>query len=149
MGLLDKLFGRGKAKQPPPEARPRYDANIRGPGHCGVAIGSLEDKDLSAANIAKWQTLTGGEIERFLYDGEVLPVHSTNVATARYFIGEQKLLLEYLDGAAWEYTPIPESMAEAFVQAQSKGAWTWDYLKVRGPGNKGKHRPGINAVQIR
>jgi len=152
MGILDWLGLGGKpggnAGKP---QRKRYGSQERGAGHRGIGVGSTEEgkRDLSAENIAKWSMLTGAEVEGFLYDQELLIVHSTNVASAQYFIDDQKLMLEFLNGSVYIYEPITEEMAMSFVQAQSKGAWVWDNLRVRGEGGDHKTAPGISVKHVK
>ncbi len=141
MALFDKLkslFGKK------PAARP-----LSTKGHRGHAFGSREDPDLSAENRAKWKTLGGQYVEDFVQNGEIMFVHSTNVAAAQYHKDAQKLMIEYLDGSAYLYSPISESMAYTFAEYDSKGGFVWDYLRLRGKGADHRHRPGITAVKIR
>ena len=103
-------------------------------GHRGTAVGSREPakRDLSAENIAKWQLLSGDVVAGFIYDGKVLPVHSTNVTFAQYLHGKEQMIVGFKNGAVYRYSNVSEGEAIEFAQAQSKGLWVWDRLRVRG-----------------
>jgi len=68
----------------------------------------------------------------FVYGGELLFVHSSNVAAAQYFWGEHKMMIEFLNGSAYLYSSVNETEAWTFATAGSKGGWVWDNLRVRG-----------------
>jgi hypothetical protein len=125
MPLFDKLKSLFRGKAP---ARPLSTRGHRGTG--GKALG-------------------GRDVEAFVREGELLVVSSSNVASAVYSLADSKLIIEYLDGSAYAYTPISESQAYTFAEYKSKGSFVWDYLRERGPGADHKHRPGIRAVKVR
>lgn len=129
--LWEKL--RGKPKPQPP---------VILPGHRGIAIGLG-----TTPNTVNRRLVQEGEVADFLYDGQLLIVHSSNVRDAVYNLPGQKLIITYMDGATWEYSPVSEHEALLFAQSQSKGTFVWSFLRVRGKGNKHKHRK--NAVRIR
>ena len=110
-------------------------------GHRGVAIGSNKpgQQDLSAENRAKWRELSKEAAEDFM-NGEILFVHSTNVVAAQYFPDAEKMMIEYKGGAAYMYSNISKREAWIFLQAESKGSFTWTYLRVRGKGNSKKFK---------
>ena len=68
--------------------------------------------------------------------GEWLDVSSSNVASARYDADTQSLIIRYLSGDTWEYSPISEAEALSFATAPSHGRWIWDNVKVRGTRNQ-------------
>mgnify|MGYP001586946432 CR=1 FL=1 len=76
-------------------------------GHRGIAIGSNVEgqRDLSAENIAKWRGLSKEAAEGFM-NGEVIFVHSTNVAAGQYFPDSEKMMLEFNNGSAYLYNNI-------------------------------------------
>lgn len=126
MGAFDNirnLFGKKKPKKPT-----RASRDTLAGGHRGHALGSLASPDLSQENIEKWQQLTEDEVESFVYDNELVFVHSTNVAAAQYFFEDKKLMLEFNDGSAYLYSNISEEDAIYFMKAQSKGRFVWDIL---------------------
>lgn len=91
------------------------------------------------------QLLSADQVENFVYGGEPLPVSSSNVASATYALDEEQLTISYLDGAAWQYSPVTVEEALDFARALSKGTWVWDNLKVRGT----VHQHQKTAVQVR
>lgn len=77
----------------------------------------------SQEEIDAWRTLGVDEVEGFLHNGEMLFVHSSNVAAAQYYPEEQKMMIEFLDGGKYLYSNISEQEALTFAQAPSKGRW--------------------------
>ncbi len=128
--LWQRLFG-GKGKKARGPDPGRGAASM---GHKGIAAGSLKagEQDLTAGNVARWQNLSGGDVEAFVYDEMLLPVHSTNVKTALYRHDREELEIEFLDGDIYLYHDISAALALEFAKAQSKGGWVWDRLRVRG-----------------
>lgn len=104
----------------------------RGIGSRGIAIRSTKNPDLSPENVSKWQTLTGEQVDNFVYNQEPLLTHSSNVAMMQYFIDTNKLMVEFNNGSAYLYSNISETEAFEFAQASSKGSAIWDRLRVRG-----------------
>lgn len=137
MGIFSFL-GRKKPKR----------VEVRTLGHRGIAAGSLKpgEQDLSAENVEKWKMLGADEVADFVYRAQPLFVHSTYMVMGQYFIEEKKFLIEYPDGEIWAYDPVTEEMAIQFAQAQSKGGWVYDHIRVRGKGNIHNHQ--MNAVQV-
>ena len=147
IGKLARKIGSWFKKPPAPPQLPGGTAG-RGSqfgggswGHRGVAIGSNVEgeRDLSAENVAKWKPLSKESAEGFL-NGEVLFVHSTNVAAGQYFPEAEKLMLEFNNGSAYMYSNISINEAWDFLFAMSKGVWCWDVLRVRGKGNAKKFK---------
>jgi len=128
-GALGGAFGRGR--QRPATQLPRRQRVL---GHRGIAARDLRPgkQDLSAENVARWQLLSGDEVERFVYDQAPLVVHSSNVRLVQYFLDAQQLMVEFRRGAAYLYSNVTEQEALALAQAPSKGGFVWDYLRVRG-----------------
>lgn len=126
---------------------PRYG---RRKGRRGLALGSVDTPEkvrqaYDTRESAPGKRIQTSEIEEFLHHGLLVFVNSSNVAAAQYFPGQQALMIEYLDGAAWMYDPIDEPMAEQFMLAPSKGTWVWDHIKVRGT----VHQHQCNARRLR
>lgn len=150
--ILAKIKNRLKR---PPKVKPRPRQRMGDViGHRGIAAGSLEPgkQDFSAENVAKWQTLSGEKVAGFIYDGEILFVHSSNVAALQYHKDESKLMVEFLDGSAYLYWPISESKAIQFVKEMSKGSAVWNHLRVRGhqgKAKKGSYPHKVNYIQIK
>lgn len=74
------------------------------------------------------------EVEAYL-GGEWLPVVSSNVEAIHWIADEEKLEIEFKNGAFYEYANVTEDEARDFATARSPGGWVWDHLRVRGPGN--------------
>ena len=110
------------------------------PGHRGVALG-LGTKP----NEINRRTIESGEISEFVYEGQPLFVHSSNVAMAQYFKESKQIMVEYLDGEAWMFGNFSEQEAIAFAQAQSKGVFVWDVIRIRGT----KHGHKKPATKLR
>ena len=127
-GWLDWLFGRGPKPKGPTPPKPSEMAG----GHRGIAMGSREDPDRSAENIAQWQQTTGDEVERFVLRGEVFPVHSSNVEWFRYVIKQQVLYVGFKGGSEYIYYNVTPQEAIQAAKYQSKGSFVWDYLRKRG-----------------
>ncbi len=90
-----------------------------------------------------------GEVEEFVHEGQLLIVSSSNVAAMQYHKADQTLMVEFLNGSAYLYRPVSESLAYTFAEAGSKGSAVWSYLRVRGPGGDYKSAPGITTTRIR
>jgi hypothetical protein len=141
-------FGGGAGGKPVPPAKAPAQPDPRGVvGHRGIAAGSLApgQQDLSAENLAKWRNLHGDAVAGFVFEGEPLFVHSSNVAMAQYHLAEGKIMIEYLNGEAWLYGSVSASEALDFAKAQSKGGWLWDNVRVRGT----KHDHKKPATQVK
>ena len=82
--------------------------------------------------IAQWKPIESDEATAFVYDNELIFVHSSNVATLQYFLEDKKLIVGYLNGSSYVYSGVTEEEAIRFVKAFSKGAEVWDTLRVRG-----------------
>lgn len=126
MKLVDKISALFRRRNQP---KPRLNV---GQTRRGVAAGDLKKPDLSLENIEKWEDIPPDQGENFIYDQMPLFVHSTNVSMAQYFIDEKKLMLEFKNGSAYLYSNISEHEALQFLQAASKGGWSWDTLRIRG-----------------
>src|SRR5688572_14585474 len=79
------------------------------------------------------------EEETWLLEGDWMACQSSNVDLAKYEWEEGRLWIQYKDGVVWSYA-IPFNLAASFYRAGSKGIWTWDHLRVRGPGNAHRHQ---------
>lgn len=141
MGWLNNIFGRGKPKGPTIRR-----GTQRGPGHSGIAAGNLRKPDLSPENVARWRTLTGEQVDSFVYDQEPLLVHSTNVSMAQYFIDTNQMMVQYKNGESYMYSNVSEQEASIFVNAQSKGTACWDLFRVRGKGNSKLHKKPYRKI---
>lgn len=77
-------------------------------------------------------------VEEFIYNQHILYVTSSTVASAQYFLEEQRLLLEFLPKgggrrtSAYLYSGVNISVALSFAQAASKGEWVWETIRWRG-----------------
>ena len=80
--------------------------------------------------------------------GERLVCSSSNVAAATYYPGRRVMTVEFLNGSAYTYAPVDDSMAASFAAAGSKGSWIWTHFRVRGPGGDAKAAPGITVHRI-
>ena len=154
MGILSKLRDLFRGRPKAPKVDPKERARVR--GHGGVAAGSLKpaadfaetgriESDVSSENIAKWRTLGSDEVYGFVWEGDLLPVHSSNVAAAQYFPEDRKMMVEYLGGSAYLYSSISVDEAIDFAKAQSKGGWIWSVLRVRG--SKTRHRKPFTKIR--
>ena len=150
---INRAFGlRGKPPKPAPTSRVI--------GHRGIAAGDLkerqrraaefyrtgrpEDQPYTAEEIAKWRQLSGDEVEDFVENEQPVFVNSSNVVMVQYFPVVQKLLVEFKKGASYLYSSVSKVEALSFAQAQSKGGWVWDNLRVRG--SKTAHRKPYTRV---
>lgn len=141
MGFMDKLrslFGKkpGKGKPPRTSILPKGEG-----GHRGIAAGDVSERariqqtgqwPYTEEEMEQWKPVPADQVEAFLYHQELMPVHSTNVAAAQYFIEDQKMMIEFENGSAYLYSNITEPEALQFAQAASKGTWVWDHIRVRG-----------------
>jgi hypothetical protein len=138
LGLGDQQPGR---LSPVPLGKSGNKVGPKG-GHRGMAFGRVstaggDQEDVSPANRARWEKLGDSEAANFVYNGEILFCHSSNVQAAQYDIDRRELIVSYLPsgkkpGAIWAYDDVSEDEAISFVNAHSKGSWTWDNLRVRG-----------------
>jgi KTSC domain len=87
------------------------------------------------------------EVDAFLDAGEPLFVQSSTIAMAQYHVADEKLMIEFLSGEAWLYSPVSRALAESFANAPSKGTWLFDHIRVRGEGNQHAHQ--VSAVKLR
>ena len=101
-------------------------------GQLGAAPGDRNKPDYSDENKQKWQPLSPGAVTDFVYNGEVLYFHSTNVAWASYRVDTRELLVGYKKGRVYEYSNVNENEALMLAYAFSKGGFVWDHLRVRG-----------------
>lgn len=129
-GKINQAFGL-RGKSPRPAARNRFT------GHGGVAAGSLRErvtgqKPFSEEEKRRWRTLSSEEVQDFMENSTPLFVNSSNVVMVQYFPEVNKLLVEFKKGKAYLYSNVSFEDALSFAQAQSKGGWVWDHLRVRG-----------------
>lgn len=104
-------------------------------GHRGIAAGSLKKPDLgSYQELLKvgHTTVSPQEAAGFVFEEQPFYVNSSNVVMAVYYSDAKKMLVEYKGGASYLYSSVDEREAISFVQAQSKGGWVWDFLRIRG-----------------
>jgi hypothetical protein len=118
--LLSKLGRMLRLSRPKPPRVPRLGKVV---GHRGIAAGNLKQPNLSEANVAKWQTLDGDQIEGFVYDA-------------------QPLFVQFLNGSAYLYSNVSEQEAIQAAKQPSKGGFVWDSLRVRGT-KKGHKKPYV------
>jgi hypothetical protein len=57
------------------------------------------------------------------------PFTSSNVAAIRYDSEQSLLEVEFLNGARYQYYDVPEQVAQAFEQAESKGVFLAQSIK--------------------
>jgi hypothetical protein len=62
---------------------------------------------------------------------EFAPFTSSNVSTVRYDPEQSLLEVEFLNGGRYQYYDVPEQVALAFEQAESKGAFLAHSIKGR------------------
>lgn len=98
-------------------------------GHRGIALGLGNKPTTKPGNR---NLIPRDEVDEFVNGGYPLFVHSSNVRMAQYFPQDQKMMVEYGEGAAYLYSGVTQHEALSFAQAQSKGTWVWDHLRVRG-----------------
>jgi len=152
MGFFSKIAGKiagllGK-KKPTPAKKQRDQGRFGRThgggtyGNLGVAAGSLKPRadfatsgkteaDLSPENVAKWRSLTKEEAEGFL-NGEILFVHSSNVAAMQWHEETSQLMVEFLNGSAYLYDNCDERIAVEALNSFSKGNFIWNEMRVRG-----------------
>ena len=148
LGKIRNLFGGKKPVAPTTsisKARARM-LRTESYGHRGIAAGSLKEGeiDLSPENLAKRRLLVKEDAIGFL-EGEILFVHSTNVAAAQFFPLENKMMVEFKNGSAYLYSPVSEEEAIEFLHSGSKGSYIWRVFRVRG--SKTAHKK--NYVKLR
>lgn len=135
-GLWEWLFGEKK----PERLKPSEMAG----GHRGIAMGSRDNPDRSAENVAKWEQFTGNEVEDFVYGGKLVKVHSSNMAFAKYDHEKEEMIAGFKNGGIYSVTPITPKEAVSFMQASSKGSWWWDRIRIRG--TKNGHRKTVRQI---
>ena len=154
--LYSKL--QGKPKPIPP-------TRIGSTGHRGVAAGDLRRREAAnerflaeggttpwtAEEVAKWETLSPLQVDRFLYDFTPLVVNSSNVVSAQYYNDSNELRIQFKDGSAYIYEDINTQEALEFAKAFSKGGWVWDYLRIRGTkyGHKKPYKKTLDKYKKR
>ncbi len=131
--LWQRLFG-GKGGKAKKASGPDPGRGAASMGHKGIAAGSLKEgeQDLTAGNVAQWQTISGDVVEAFVYDQHLLQVHSTWIRSALYRHDTQQLELEFLDGAVFRYDDVSPAEALEWAKATSKGGVTHDIILGRG-----------------
>lgn len=92
---------------------------------------------------SQW-SISSNDVEVFLYRRKVLEVSSSNVESAQFLAGEDKLIVKYLEDGYYEYDGVTEQEALSFANAGSKGIWCWTVLRVRG--SKTAHRKVFRKV---
>jgi len=136
-GLWNKLrglFGGKKPPKPPSVAAKRPQSPE---GRVGVALGSLK-KPLAGLNPSREGVYSPTEVDDFVYGGHLTFVNSTNVAAVQYNLATHEMAVTFLSGGEYVYSSVSEQEAISFMQAQSKGVWVWDHLRIRG--SKTGHR---------
>ena len=66
----------------------------------------------------------------------VKPVESSDVKAAGYDPSAEIMRIAFLDGGEWDYHGVTPNMAEEFEDAESKGKFVADVLKVNCPVSK-------------
>lgn len=158
-GKIGRLLAR---KTKPPVVKDRL-FKVTNPdlpaGHRGIAMGDVQARHrafesgqpaFTVEETEKWKQLTQGEVSGFLYDQQIIFVHSSNVAAMQFFIDSNKLLVEFKgkrgrSNSSYLYSNVTEKEALGFINAASKGSEVWSVLRVRG--SKTAHRKPF--VQIR
>lgn len=121
------IFGRAFGGQPtPPQLTP---TNLK-PVY-PAPRGSVDDPNLN-------DTISRGEIDRFLNDGAALSVASSNIDHVEYDSHTQTLIITFKDGGQYAYGEVPPAEALDFAVAESKGIWFWTNIRIRG--SKNGHR---------
>jgi hypothetical protein len=122
---------------------------IPGTGNRGIAARSIKNPNLRAyeQRIAAGlpNTIGNEELNDFINGGNMIFVHSSNVAGMQYFPEEQKLMIEFLNGSAYLYSSITRDEALQFAQNASKGKTVWDLLRVRG--SKTAHKKPYKRIK--
>jgi hypothetical protein len=65
---------------------------------------------------------------------DLIPVTSSHIAA--YRVNGSTLILQFLNGAIYEYHLLPEHIIEGFVNAASKGEFFHNFLKKTYRGTK-------------
>lgn len=127
--IADWIRGKVRTTPVPPQIKP---SSLGLEGEVGFAIGL--GKDPTDKNRRK---MPSKDVEGFIYDGDLIYVNSSNVLAAQYHPEVNKMMVEFHGGkssgySAYLYSNVSIDEAISFAQAQSKGAWVWDHLRVRG-----------------
>jgi len=150
--LGTRLYRTGRPKAPTPKP------TVAG-GHRGIAAGSLKmrhermekgEAPYSGEEIKQWENLSPSQATEFVYDGQPLFVHSSNVSMFQYFPEDRKLMVEFLGKggrppSAYMYSNVTEEEAIEAVQSHSKGGFCWDVLRVRG--SKTEHKKPYQRIR--
>lgn len=154
-GKIGRLLGKPKAPKVKERLFQYTDPNAPA-GHRGIAAGNLTARQeaaeafyqgegpqpWTAEETSKWKPLSAGVVAGFLYEQQIIFLHSSNVVAAQYFLDSQKLMVEFKGkgrpNSAYLYSNMSEQEALDLVNGQSKGGWVWDRLRVRG--SKTAHR---------
>jgi hypothetical protein len=67
-------------------------------------------------------TATQDVIDNFLL-GELVPVTSSMIRTARWDANGNELTVEFQNGDKWTYWPVDIALAADFAEAKSAGKW--------------------------
>lgn len=74
-----------------------------------------------------------------------IDVESSHLHTVQY---TDKLYIQFLNGAIYEYDSVPEDLAYAMTRAVSKGKFFWRYIRGQYPYRKVKTIPKLDAVPV-
>lgn len=151
--FLNRVFGArvagAWAQRSANRAAAKAQAELRGKrggkmveGHrgIGVGLGAKPGPKKSTGQDVNRQSIGKDEIEDFLWHGAPLFVYSSNVGFCQYYPETEKMQIEYLakgnkPARKYLYSSVTHAEALDFAQAQSKGIWVWDHIRVRGKGN--------------
>lgn len=118
-------------------------------GHRGVAARLIANPNLTSyqqrMSQGMSQTISSDELEDFLAGGNPIFVHSSNVLAAQFYPDAGKMQVEFLNGSAYLVDPISAQEAMDFALSQSKGAWYWTNVRVRG--SKTSHRKNVRKIK--
>lgn len=140
---LGRLF---RGKPGPPPGGDKEEGPI---GHRGIAAGDLTKplKPFSERFGAPEtvQAVPPDQVNRFLYQGAIFPVFSSNVEAAQYDIGKHILILTFKNASQYAYHDVSEAEALLFAQSASKGGYVWSNLRIRG--SKTGHKKTYHRIR--
>ena len=132
IGGIGRALGLGSPKPPSIPTRAQDGPQ----GHRGTARGDLSKPIRTFGETyhvpEEVQIVPADQVSRFLYEGAVFPVFSTNVEMAQYDHEKNVLIITFKGGSQYAYSNVSLQEAIGFAQAGSKGGWVWSNLRIRG-----------------